>query len=405
VLVFIGAPQLNVCFVYKEDYPWDVRVEKIINTLLAKGHKVDLVCQNRNQLATHENTGSFHIHRLPRTGSLPKALQALINLALWFNPFWLYAIYKAAKTNQSQLIIIRDLPLMLSGIIVARMLKAKVVFDMAECYPEMYLSIAQHNKTSLADKILKNEKITRAYEKYAVTHCDHIFVMIEESRDRLLAMGVPASNITIVSNTPIVQNAPEPVSHSGDELRIIYVGFVTKLRGIDLLVSAIHQFVNSPEGGKKIRLDVIGKGEARAHLEQMIDHLHLHDHVTIHGWLEHEEAQKIMNAANAGALTYRFCSHWNNTIPNKIFDYMLKGLPVIATNVIPIGRILTSNHCGLTSDDKDISSIFRLLVKLKNPALRQELGCYGNKAVIEKYNWSIDSQNLEKALADLQLQL
>lgn len=392
---------MNVCFVYKEDYPWDVRVEKIINTLLDNGHKVDLVCQNRKQLEPQENSGRFNIHRLPRTASLPKFLQVLINLALWFNPFWLYAIYKTAKNNNSQLIIIRDLPLMMSGIIVARLLKAKVVLDMAECYPEMYLSIAQLDRTSFVEKLLKNHKLTRRYEKFAVNHCDHILVMIEESRDRLLSMGVPAEKITIVSNTPIVQNATEPVVHTGEALRIIYVGFVTRLRGIDLLISAVHQFVNSAEGGKNIRLDVIGKGAAKADLEHMVERLNLKDHVAIHGWLEHEDARRIMGSANAGALTYRFCSHWNNTIPNKIFDYMLKGLPVIATNVIPIGRILTANNCGLTSDDKNIDSIYQQLVKLKSPELRQQLGHNGNKAVIEKYNWSIDSQNLEKALGQL----
>lgn len=389
---------MNVCFVYKEDYPWDVRVEKIINTLVDQGHKVDLVCQNRKQLAPHENEKKFTIHRLPRTASWPKPIQALINLALWFNPFWLYLIFKTAKANNSRLIIIRDLPLMLSGIIVARLLKAKVVLDMAECYPEMYLSIAQFDSTSLADKIIKNYHLTKLYEKFAVTHCDHIFVMIEESRDRLLAMGVPADRITIVSNTPIVQSATEPVVHEGEALRIVYVGFVTKLRGIDLLVSAIHQFVNSPAGGKQIRFDVIGKGAAKPYLEEMVERLNLKDYVAIHGWLEHEDAKRIMGAANVGALTYRFCSHWNNTIPNKIFDYMLKGLPVIATNVTTIGRILTANNCGLTSDDQDIESIYRQLVKLKDPSLRQLMGLNGNKAVMEKYNWSIDSQNLEIAL-------
>lgn len=392
---------MNVCFVYKEDYPWDVRVEKIINTLLDKGHKVDLVCQNRNQLIAQEDAGRFTIHRLPRTAFLPKTLQAMINLALWFNPFWLYVIYKTAKKSNSELIIIRDLPLMLSGIIVARLIKAKIIFDMAECYPEMYLSIAQHSKTSLPDKIIKNEKITRAYERYAVKHSNHIFVMIEESRDRLLAMGVPIERITIVSNTPIIQNTTVTTIHEGDELRIIYVGFVTKLRGIDLLISAIHQFVNSPEGGTNIRFDVIGKGEAKVYLEQMVARLNLNKHVTIHGWLEHDDAKRIMGAANIGALTYRFCSHWNNTIPNKIFDYMLKGLPVIATNIIPIVRILNSENCGLTTDDQDINSIYVQLLKLKDPKVRQLLGSNGNKAVLEKYNWSIDSQNLENALEHL----
>lgn len=392
---------MNVCFVYKEDYPWDVRVEKIINTLIDKGHRVDLVCKNREQRATQENTANFNIYRLPKTTGWPKIIQSLVNLALWFNPFWLYKIYTVVKANDSKLIIIRDLPLMLSGILIGKWLGVKVAFDMAECYPEMYLSAAQHDKVSLGDRLIKNYKIARAYERYAVSHCAHIFVMIEESRDRLLAMGVPPERITIVSNTPIIKDDIKPAQHNGDELRIIYVGFVTKLRGIDLLISAIHKFVHSADGGSNISFDVIGKGSAKSYLEGEVIRLNLQENVRIHGWLEHEDAKRIMNSANVGALTYRFCSHWNNTIPNKIFDYMLKGLPVIATNVVPISRILTENNCGLTSDDKSIDSIYRQLVQLKKPELRQILGYNGNKAVREKYNWSIDSHNLENALARL----
>lgn len=392
---------MNVCFVYKEDFPWDVRVEKVINTLIVKGNQVDLVCKNREQRPTIEDAKKFKIHRLPKTTGWPKAIQGLVNLAIWFNPFWLFAIYKVVKEKNCHLIIIRDLPLMLSGIIVAKFLKVKVVFDMAECYPEMYLSAAQHDKVSLTDKIIKNYRIARAYERYAVNHCDHILVMIEESRDRLLAIGTPAEKISIVSNTPLITDISYPIIHDNSELRIIYVGFVTKLRGIDLLISAIYQFVHSIEGGTKIRFDIIGKGSAKSFLEQQVRDLSLQEYVIVHGWLEHNEAKRIMDSANVGALTYRFCSHWNNTIPNKIFDYMVKGLPVIATNIIPISRILRSENCGLTSDDKDINSIYTQLIKLKDPQLRQLLGINGNKAVLDKYNWSIDSENLEKALTRL----
>lgn len=386
---------MNFCFVYKEDYPWDVRVEKIINTLAEKGHKVDLVCKNINQNSTTEETNNFTIYRLPKTKKIPPFLTSIVNAPLWLNPFWLFLIAKTVIREKSDVIIIRDLPLMLSGIIIAKLFNRKIIFDMAECYPEMYRSAMEHDRTSIVNKIVKNPYAASIYEYLCAKLSSHIWVMVEESQTRLINKGIKPEKISIVSNTPILSGlTSNSKQHAGEKLNIVYVGFLTKIRGIDLLVKSVAKFVASTDGGRDITVDIIGKGSAKNEIEALVIQLELSDYIKVHGWLDHSEVKTIMANANVGALTYRFCGHWNHTIPNKIFDYMAAGLPVLSTNVVPIARILDSVGCGLTTQGSSVDEIATNLIKLKNPQLRNELGAKGQAAIKERYNWDIDSSSM-----------
>lgn len=395
--------------VYKEDYPWDVRVEKIARSLGEAGHDVTILCSNNDQKDTEELHEHFRIQRLPRFRGWPDALIKWLNMPFWFNPVWLWAIFTATQGERGALIV-RDLPLISAGIWVSRLRRWKVVLDMAECYPEMYASMLQFGSNSalknrLKNKLLKHPAVAARYEKKAIPRLDHTLVMIEESRDRLLRLGAGPGNVTIVSNTPPVEKFNgKTVAHEAQDIRLVYVGFLTHIRGLDILIRGIDAFVKQNDANSTIRFDIVGKGAARPKLQQLVAELGLEDHVIIHGWLDQADVDRLMDQANVGALTYRVCGHWNHTIPNKIFDYMLAGLPVLATEVIPIARIIRENECGLVCRDQNVNDVALNLLELRDPALRQRLGANGHEAIKEKYSWESDETKLRRVIDQLEHQ-
>lgn len=393
---------MGIIIVYKEDYPWDVRVEKLAKSLSEAGNTVTIVARNLDQNPTVESSHGLQIRRLPRTSRLPGLLQKLANLPLWFNPIWIYTILKAIKGVPKPVIIVRDLPLVRAATFVARFIPAKVVFDMAEVYPEMYRSSAEFSDRSWLDNIIKSPEIAARYEKNVLPRVDHTIVMIEESRDRLLTMGVPEEKVTIVSNTPPVDKFNgHRHQHTDEVLRIVYVGFLTELRGLDLLIEAVARYIEKGNPKSTIQVDIVGKGASKEKLINLAKTLHIEESVRIHGWLSQDEVDQLMAKANVGALTYRVCGHWNHTIPNKIFDYMLAGLPVLTTEVLPIQRIINETSCGVVCRDQDPEDIAEKLVYLKNPDVRQKLGENGYRAVLAKYNWEFDKARLNDVINTL----
>ena len=393
---------MDIFLIYKEDYPWDVRVEKLAKALTEAGYRVTIVARNLDQKPTCDTSGEFQIRRLPRFRSLPALLQKLFNFPLWFNPVWIYTILQSISGASGPVIIVRDLPLVRAATTVARFRKTKVILDMAEVYPEMYKSSAKHTNQSWLEGIIKSSSVAARYENSVLPRIDHTFVMIEESRDRLLAMGVPANSVTIVSNTPPVDKYnSQRHQHTGEILRIVYVGFLTELRGLDLLIEATAHFINKGYAKSSIQVDIVGKGASKKELIDMARKLDLEESVRVHGWLSQNEVGELMEKANVGALTYKVCGHWNHTIPNKIFDYMLAGIPVLATEVLPIQRIIKETNCGVVCRDLDPADIAEKLEYLRDPEVRQALGECGYQAVQEKYNWETDKQRLIGIVSNL----
>jgi len=104
----------------------------------------------------------------------------------------------------SDLIIVRDLPLAPLALVVARARGIPVVLDMAECYPEMLRARWKFGGATPVDALVRNPWLADILERATTRRVDHTLVMVEESRDRLLALGVSGDRVTIVSNTPVL---------------------------------------------------------------------------------------------------------------------------------------------------------------------------------------------------------
>lgn len=393
---------MKVILVYKEDYPWDVRVEKIAKSLLNSGLQVTIVARNRRGDITEDLKDGINIVRLPRLLSKIPGLTSILNVPYWANPFWMFTLKRSLRAEESAIIIVRDLPLVKTALLVAKPRNIKVILDMAEVYPYMYESSRSIITRPSIAGLIKSPRLAAKYESKVLPKLDHTLVMIEESRDRLLRMGVDPNRVTIVSNTPPISKFSGTVhQHQGQNLRLVYVGFLTKLRGLDLLIEAAAEYIKMGNDPASIKIDIVGKGAERESLIDLVKQLHLEQSVTIHGWLDHQQVDELMAEANVGALTYRVCPHWNHTIPNKIFDYMLAGLPVLATEVTPIKRIINETESGLVCRDLDVRDIAEKLQRLRSPELRATMGKNGVNAVQSKYNWANDEKKLHAVIESL----
>jgi len=392
----------RVCFVYKEDYPWDVRVEKILLALSAAEYKMSLVCRNTKRRSRQETTANFDIFRLPALPGFLGKLGSLLSTPFYFNPFWLFWMWYYARSIKPQLIIIRDLPLMPLGIVIGKLLGIRIIFDMAECYPEMYASTMKFSNAKVGKFVLKNPGLARMMEKFSFRHASHIFVMIEESRDRLIRLGADPAKITIVSNTPTNEGVDAtPNEGQYGLLRLLYVGYVTRIRGIDNVLHGLRAYLDGCDNPVRIQFDVVGIGAALTYYRQLCKELQLESHVTFHGWCEQEIVDELYASSDLGILTYHVCSHWNNTIPNKLFDYMQAGMPVLATDVVPIKRIVEEEGCGMIFPDNDATSFAACLEVLSDPARRIAMGLNGIKAVKNRYSWEIDTTRMLGSLSGL----
>jgi len=387
---------MKICLVYQSNYPWDVRVEKISKSITNKGHDVYILCRNTANKKRKEQLDGLNIRRLRYIKILRDIGNKIISAPFYFNIFWLYYIIKCVNEEKCDTIIVRDLPLLLMGVIASIILRKKIIYDMAECYPNMYKSMLKFEDKKLFNFFIKNHILASAIERICINLSDNIISMIEESRERLISKKVNKDKILIIRNVPSKYSFPglQREYNQKKKLKLLYVGFITKLRGIDLAIEGIRYYCKCCNNSTDIEFNIIGKGTAMDYIISLIDKYNLNEIVKLHGWCDFEKVKKYYNLSDIGILTYPQCEHWNSTIPNKLFDYMAMGMPIIASDVIPIKRIISEVNCGLTYDAYDFKKFAEILNIMKDSKARKQFGTNGYIAIQTKYNWEHDIDKL-----------
>ena len=392
-----------VCHVWDADYPWDVRVEKICDSLGRK-HEVHLVCRNSLRRPRYELVNRLHIHRLPYLPQQYGRLNRFIGFPAFFNPVWLYAIWKSVIQAKADVILVRDLPLTLTAIAVGRVAGIPVVLDMAENYPAMIRDLWTRQGFSVVDFLVRNPALVRLVERIALGLCDHIVVVVEESRDRIAALGIPASNVSLVTNTPKPERSLEtsvptnkPARRDDASLVLVYVGQLEWPRGIETAIRAMAVLRATIPG---VKLLIVGSGRHERDFRILVDQMNLHEHVQFLGWLDHASAIRVVDESDIGVVPHHVTDHSNSTIPNKLFDYMSRGKPVIVSNAKPMERIVSEEQCGIVFSDQDSQDLARAVVTLQRDSIRIAMGQRGRDAVARTYNWAVDEKRLLQALEE-----
>jgi glycosyltransferase involved in cell wall biosynthesis len=81
--------------------------------------------------------------------------------------------------------------------------------------------------------------------------------------------------------------------------------------------------------------------------------------------------------------------------PQKLYEYLAAGLPVVAADVPTIHRVLTEYNCGLLVDPHSPNEIAAAIVRLAEDAnLREQMGLNARQAAEREFNWESQASRL-----------
>jgi glycosyltransferase involved in cell wall biosynthesis len=385
--------------IWYADYPWDVRVQKVIVGLQQRGWSVDVVARNKRNLADQETVDGAVIHRLRGIRFLGRSLNDLLSFPAFLNPRWIKHIWRIARQTKPDVILVRDLPLAPAAIWVGRLLKIPVVLDMAEDYPGLLRALWETGVAKPLDLLVRNPTLAAFVERWVLRRVDGVVCVIEESAARVRSLGVPEAKITVVRNTPMTIDVPRNLRSNQDAsetLLIAYLGLIERHRGVHDLIRAVAE---CRKRNWPVKLEVVGDGVGLPEIQALATELGvLGRGVELLGRLENRYALDVISKANVGAIPHVPCAAWNSTIPNKLFDYMSLGLPVLASDVPPVQRIVIQEACGVCYRSGDILDLVSKIEELRSRSARTRMAAAGMAAVTERYNWIKDSGRLDAAL-------
>jgi glycosyltransferase involved in cell wall biosynthesis len=117
--------------------------------------------------------------------------------------------------------------------------------------------------------------------------------------------------------------------------------------------------------------------------------------VNYKGWVDRKTMREVLKKSKAGLVTFLPLPNHVSAQPNKIFEYMSAGIPVIASNFDLWREIIEGNSCGICVNPENPTEIAQAINYLiANDKEAQKMGENGKRAVVEKYNWTIEKKKL-----------
>jgi glycosyltransferase involved in cell wall biosynthesis len=387
----------RVLYVYQGDWPRNaVRVRKQTQALASDGFSVRLLAGNPNDKPRRERVDWMEVERVPSLGR--GRIGSALSFPIFANPFWVWQIWRAARRFRPNCMIVRDLPLAPAVLQIGRALGIPVHYEMADVYP-IALRANRAAHPGLGSRLARNAAIAEAADRVVIRRAASVFVVSEESRARCLAIGASPDAVAVVGNTPaqltdLTRMPPLPRDLAGwsDRIVVLFLGNLLADRGLLQAVDAMALAVRS---SPRLALAIIGDGPEEQALASRIATLGLHDSVRMLGWKSHEEHETYYRHASIGLLPFLSTAHIEITLPNKLFDYMGAGLPVLATDVAPLRRIVSETGCGALVPPGDVERLAEALVSLAaDPDRRCSLGEAGRDAIERTYSWDHDRRRL-----------
>ncbi|HUV04331.1 MAG TPA: glycosyltransferase family 4 protein [Armatimonadota bacterium] len=386
------------------EHPVDVRIKKEARSLAAAGHEVVALVQEQptNQRVIPTDGLTLQTYAPPRPGEVQKALTFVRRMSFLSIPVE-ERIEKFAVESQVDVLHVHDLPNVWAGIRVGRRLGIPVVADLHENYASAVRAYVG-GSFKLRHLVTANQTLWHNYQRRCVRAADRIVVVIEEGRDYMLRYGIEPEKVHVVPNyvdleylraySAGVQLNPE---RSG-KFVLSYVGYICSDRGVDIAIRAMALLEGKAPDAKLVVVgDSGGDTGYLARLRNLVKELGVEDSVALVGWQPFEKVPGYIAASDVGLVPHQRNPHRDNTIPNKLFDYMGFAKPVIVSDCPPLARIVNDARAGLVFHASRPDDLAECILRLyENRELARRLGMSGAEAVKERYDWNTAAAELVK---------
>lgn len=374
----------HILMVLDEEFPPDDRVYKEAQSLIKEEFDVAIACYTFSDRPDFEEMDGIRIFRKKISKFIYKSSVATLTFPVYFN-WWKKHLQEIFQTNTFDIIHIHDLPLTKVGVHFKQKYNLKLVVDLHENWPAL-LEKAVHTNTFLG-KTLSPISLWRKYERDILKKADLIVTVVDEMKERIKSLGIQ-NDIVVLENTIDLKRfgsiSSEKYSKK-ENFNLIFAGGLNVERGLQYVIKGIKI---AKQNIPNLKLTIIGKGSYKVVLESLVKKNQVENQVEFLGWQPLDKVLKLTSQADVSLIPHLKWEQTDCSSPNKIFQCMLVGVPLLVSNCNSLVRLVKTTKSGLFYPFDDYQKFADLLLYLyQHPEERKQMGENGTKAVLTKYNW------------------
>lgn len=362
----------------------DARVYREAKTLIDNGYSVVIIAKrdmDEKHLPSMERPIPGMMILRPLRRGFSRGLNRSITDKHLPNMWLMIRMMLTGRLRSSQVYHAHDLNTLIQGVLSAKFrIKPRIlIYDSHEVQTSR-----THYRTQLVKRV----------EGFLLRFVDKVIVENETRADYhedLYGMRpVPIHNYSELYNIDEVDavDLREMFNISHNQVIVLYQGGVQEGRGLHLLIEAFEKIKNAV-------LIMIGDGKQKENMVNLRNTLELQDKVYFIDRVPYLELRRYTKSADIGIqiLENTSFNHYSAS-SNKLFEYMMAEVPVIASRLPEIERVVKTEGIGLTIPPGDKDALIEALERMINDAdMRQTFKTRMNTAK-RKYNWEVEQLRL-----------
>jgi len=337
----------------------DSRVLRAVQTQASNGYEVHIFALHDGNLPLEERQPLFFLRRFKLT-TREWSKHKLVQLVK-YGECTLRMVWAGIRVNPA-VVHANDLSALLIGYLIARFTGAKLIYDAHELWSDP-------SHRDMFPRWLFN--LCVRVERALARRADAV-ITVSESIAIHMARTMRIPRPTVVRNLPLLREEPCDKANDYHPLQralgiadgtpiILYHGVIGRNRGIEILLDAM-QWVAPPTVAVFLGN---GPGPYLDDLKQRAMQLGLSDRIYFHpavppSDLWHYIADGTLGVApiEGSCLSYKYC------LPNKLFEYLQVGLPVVVSDLPEMASLVKHYGVGETFPDGDANALAATLNRL-----------------------------------------
>ncbi len=378
---------------------YDNRVLKEMETLASSGFKVSLISLVKSDSSSSlpeefNNIKAYYLELSKYNRFRNRVLRIIFNLLLLMTDTFRYT--KLLVSQKSNVYHANDLNTLLQCYIAAKINRAKLIYDSHELHKDSVMT-------------LKNSRFIQKYlnmkESFLIRRADGVITVNKTIAD-ILSQHYSIDEPEVVMNCSVKRDviSKNLLRESLDCKKNMKIAIVQGAIKISL---ALEPLIMAIEPLDDVCLVFLGYDvrpeKERAYLKEIIDGKSMSNRVLFLPAVKPAEVIDWVSGADIGIIPLRnMGKSYYYSSPNKLFDYMMAEIPVLASDFPEIERIVSESQCGYTCDFSDSASIKKgLQLLLSNSEESMKLGANGREKALLKYNWEEQSKRLVQMYFDI----
>jgi glycosyltransferase involved in cell wall biosynthesis len=280
--------------------------------------------------------------------------------------------------------------------LLARLKRVPFLFEVRDLWPAFAIAVG----------VLRNRFLIRAslwLERFLYRHADRVMVNSPGFIQHVSQRG--ASKVELVPNgaSPEMFNPQEKgqafrAAHGLDgKFCVVYAGAHGMSNDLGVVLQAASQLRDCPQ----IYFLFIGDGKEKANLVAQAANKHL-TNVLFLPPVPKEQMNEVLAAADACIAILLPLELYKTTYPNKVFDYMAAGRPVVLAIDGVIRQIVEASGSGVfvpPGDPAAMAEAIRGLVE--KPAITMQMGLSGRRYIETHFNRQVLAEKLARLLEEM----